>query len=194
VVPRPIAWVLTQNIQDPSPGELAVKKGFNLAPFSYFNAVCSEPPLLMISVGKKPNGDQKDTRANIVRHERLVVHIPSEHHIEDVTQSAATLPYGESEIDLLGVELVEESGWDLPRLAQCDIAMYCTLYDVQEIGPNKQALVFAEIQQLYVNDSVVGLDHKERAKVDAAKVSPLGRLGASEYASFGNVRSSKRPK
>ena len=55
LIPRPIAWVLSEN----SDG------GLNLAPFSYFNAVCSSPPLVMISVGKKPDGSFKDTRVNI---------------------------------------------------------------------------------------------------------------------------------
>ena len=49
LVPRPIAWVLSENASG----------SFNLAPFSYFNAVCSDPPLIMLSVGKKPDGSFK---------------------------------------------------------------------------------------------------------------------------------------
>jgi flavin reductase (DIM6/NTAB) family NADH-FMN oxidoreductase RutF len=49
--------------------------GFNLAPFSYFNAVSSDPPLLMLSVGKKPDGSPKDTRVNIEQRSRFVIHI-----------------------------------------------------------------------------------------------------------------------
>ena len=55
VIPRPVAWVLSEN----AGGD------YNLAPFSYFNAICSDPPLIMISVGKKPDGSSKDTRVNI---------------------------------------------------------------------------------------------------------------------------------
>lgn len=51
LVPRPIAWVLSENLSG----------SYNLAPFSYFTAVCSNPPLIMISVGKKPDGSPKDT-------------------------------------------------------------------------------------------------------------------------------------
>ena len=54
LIPRPVAWVLSDSGND----------GLNLAPFSYFNAVCSDPPLVMISVGKKPDGNQKDTCSN----------------------------------------------------------------------------------------------------------------------------------
>ena len=62
LVPRPIAWVLTDNGND----------SFNLAPFSYFNGVASDPPLLMISVGKKPDGTLKDTRTNIIERNEFV--------------------------------------------------------------------------------------------------------------------------
>ena len=59
IIPRPIAWVLTDSSSN------AEKDNFNLAPFSYFTAVSSEPPILMLSVGKKPNGDDKDTLINV---------------------------------------------------------------------------------------------------------------------------------
>ena len=59
VIPRPIAWVLTANDGDQSNHS---SSRFNLAPFSYFNAISSDPPLVMMSIGKKPDGEEKDTR------------------------------------------------------------------------------------------------------------------------------------
>ncbi|MET0093908.1 MAG: flavin reductase, partial [Sedimenticola sp.] len=55
LIPRPIAWVLSENADG----------GHNLAPFSYFSAVSSEPPLVMLSIGRRPDGTPKDTAANI---------------------------------------------------------------------------------------------------------------------------------
>jgi len=66
LVPRPVAWVLSENATG----------SYNLAPFSYFNAICSTPPLIMFSIGKKPDGADKDTRRNIIERKRFTVHIP----------------------------------------------------------------------------------------------------------------------
>ncbi len=66
LMPRPIAWVLTEHENG----------SYNLAPFSFFTAVCSEPPILMLSVGLKPTGEFKDTRTNLERSQRCVIHIP----------------------------------------------------------------------------------------------------------------------
>lgn len=67
VIPRPIAWVLTESS----------KANYNLAPFSYFTAVSSQPPLMMFSIGKKPTGERKDTVVNLERQQHCVVHIAS---------------------------------------------------------------------------------------------------------------------
>lgn len=187
IIPRPIAWVLTDN------GENA-KQAYNLAPYSYFTAVSSDPALVMISVGKKPEGEIKDTRVNLKERKHCVIHIAHEQDAQDVTDSAATLAHGESEVDKLGIELIEVEGWPLPRIARCPVAMQCSLYDLHEIGPNKQGIIFCQVHAVYVDDSVVGYDDKQRVKIDAKAISPLSRLGASEYASFGEVFTIARPK
>ena len=71
IIPRPIAWVLSNNSDD----------SLNLAPFSYFNAVCSDPPLCMLSMGKKPNGTTKDTVANLIEEAYCVVHIATPNNL-----------------------------------------------------------------------------------------------------------------
>ena len=185
VIPRPIAWVLTDN---------GAKQSFNLAPFSYFNAVCSDPPLVMLSMGSKPDGQVKDTRRNILDHKHLVIHIPHENQAADVTASAATLPHGHSEVEELGLALVEQAGWSLPRLECCKVAMLCEHHQLTELGPNKQAVFFCEIKRLYLDETAIQLDSKGRTKVMADQISPLGRLGANEYATFGNAFQVTRPR
>ncbi|MFT5085059.1 MAG: flavin reductase (DIM6/NTAB) family NADH-FMN oxidoreductase RutF [Lentisphaeria bacterium] len=189
IIPRPIAWILTDN------GEIrgADVPSYNLAPFSYFNAVCSDPPLVMISLGKKPSGEAKDTRVNIEQRHNLVIHIAGESDASAVTASAATLPHGESEVDALNMKLVDQPGWLLPRLSDAKIAMACTLYEIKELGPQRQALIFCQINQVFVTDEAVTYDNKQRTKVDASVISPLARLGASEYATFGEVFTIVRP-
>ena len=182
IVPRPIAWVLTDS----------GKQNYNLAPFSYFTAVSSAPPLMMFSVGKKPNGDVKDTVKNITATKQCVIHIASENDANLVTQTAATLDHGESEVSINDIALEEFCGFDLPRIKNCKIAFGCELFEIQQMGEAPQTLVFVRVKQLYLNDEVVELDEKGRIKVHADKVSPLARLGGGEYSGisepFGIVR------
>ena len=186
IIPRPIAWILTRN----------ENKSFNLAPFSYFNAVCSEPPLVMTSIGYKKNGEKKDTRRNIERTAEYVVHIASSEHAQPLTDSAAEFPSEESEVTALGLQLDQCFGVDrLPRLLISRVALYCRLYEIQEIGPRKQGLIFGEIVAAYYADAVVQGSAKQsgqRLTVDAQKVDPLGRLGGDDYTTFGEIVTIRR--
>ncbi|MDU0114716.1 flavin reductase family protein [Psychrosphaera aquimarina] len=184
IIPRPIAWVLTDS------GD----QNYNLAPFSYFTAVSSAPPLLMFSVGKKPDGSAKDTTVNVKQNKKLVIHIANSDQSKAVTASAATLEHGESELLSTGLETVEFEGFSLPRLKDCHIAFACTLFETQELGETPQTLIFAKIEHIYINDEVINIDDKGRVKVLANKVNPLSRLGGSEYGSLGDIISNIRPK
>jgi len=186
VVPRPIAWVLSEN-EDNS---------VNLAPFSFFNAICSEPPLLVISIGKKATGEAKDTRRNILSGRDCVIHIASVAHANAVSLSATDLQYGDSEVKHGQLAVTEFPGCPLPRLRDCHIAYHCRLYDSHEIGPHQQAIIYVEVLQLYVKDDVIThSEHngKQRYTIDTQKVDPLARLGGATYADLGNLITVERP-
>lgn len=183
LVPRPIAWVLSENGQG----------RYNLAPFSYFTAVSSDPPLLMISLGKKSPGQDKDTRVNIERRREFVVHIADTTLLEPVNASAATLPEEVSEVDLLGLEVVPFDGFRLPRLQRCRIAFGCECHDILEIGALPQALLFGRMRTLYIDDALCRHDEQGRLRVDVAALDPLARLGAGEYAGLGDIMKIERP-
>jgi len=183
VVPRPIAWVLSKNTQ----GTL------NLAPFSYFTAISSDPAILMYAVGQKPSGEYKDSVVNVEENNELVIHIADSELAHDVTQSAATLPNDQSELDLLDLRLVEFSGFGLPRIEKAKVAFGCKLHQVVEMGELPMKLVFVEVTQAYIDDENIQLDEKGRSKVDALKLDPLARLGGAEYANLKAVFKSARP-
>ena len=184
IIPRPIAWALT----DSGNGS------FNLAPFSYFTAVSSAPPILMLSVGKKPNGDSKDTLVNVINNKKMVIHIASDKHAQLVTKTAETLAHGESELHNTNISTTEFAGFSLPRLAQCDIAYGCELYEIKELGDVPQSLIFVEVKQVYINDNVADIDEKQRIKVHADRIKPLARLGGGEYATIKKPFEIVRPK
>lgn len=183
IIPRPIAWALTDSDNG----------SYNLAPFSYFTAVSSKPALLMLSVGKKSNGDNKDTLTNIINNKKMVIHIASADQAELVTQTAKTLDHGESELDDTGLSTTAFEHFPLPRLTDCDIAFGCELYETKQLGDAAQTLIFVEVKQLYVNDHMVTKTDSERIKIAAHKIAPLARLGGGEYASIDEPFTLQRP-
>jgi len=188
LVPRPIAWVLSRNADD----------SYNLAPFSYFSAVCSDPPLLMVSIGKRTDGSPKDTLANIRERKHFVVHIAHSDQIDAVNASAGSLLPGESEVDALQLATcpfasMTLEGFDLPRLTDARIAYACECYRIDQIGNQSQTLLFGRIHAIHVDDSIVEHSDKGRLKIDSKKLDPLARLGADEYLCAGQPKRLKRP-
>jgi flavin reductase (DIM6/NTAB) family NADH-FMN oxidoreductase RutF len=184
LVPRPIAWVLSEIDKDK----------YNLAPFSYFNAVCSNPPLIMLSVGKKPDGSFKDTRVNIEQRRDFVVHIAHRDVLLELNESSATLNADISELDQLGIETTAFEGSRLPRIRACKVAYACECYDIHELGSTPQSVIYGRVNQMYIDDAITSMNDKGRLKVHAEKLSPIARLGADEYMGFGEVISLTRPK
>ncbi|MGD2173599.1 MAG: flavin reductase family protein [Gammaproteobacteria bacterium] len=184
VIPRPIAWLLTENSD----------AGYNLAPFSYFNAVCSDPPLVIVSIGKRDDGSDKDSIRNIREREEFVIHVASDDQLAPLNQTSASLPPGESEVDANDLALTRVEGFHMPRLSDCKIAFFCRRHDIQMIGNNKQqSLLFAEVKEIYVSDDCAEINEQGRLQIHADAVRPLSRLGASQFASFGEILSAKRP-
>jgi flavin reductase (DIM6/NTAB) family NADH-FMN oxidoreductase RutF len=185
IIPRPIAWVLSDN------GTGAAQR-YNLAPFSYFNAVCSDPPLLMVSIGKKPDGSIKDTRRNILERGKFVVHIAHSGQVDAVNASSADLPAGTSELDALGLETVAFGDFPLPRLRDARVAFACERYQVMEVG--EQAIVFGLVRSAYIDDSIAVADAQGRLQIDALGLDPLSRLGGDQYGVLGQVVTRRRPR
>lgn len=183
IIPRPIAWVLSEN-EDAS---------LNLAPFSYFNAVCSDPPLLMLSMGKKPSRDSKDTARNLQVGAVCTVHIAHAQQADIVTATAATLEYGESEAAVNNIELCQHNDWPIMRIKDTPIAYFCKVHSRQEIGNTPQQLIFLEAKELFISDDAAN-QSDGRINISALSINPLARLGASQYANLGEVFTKARPK
>ena len=81
----------------------------------------------------------------------------------------------------------------LPRLAACRIALACELYDFRELGPRRQALILGRVNRLFVDDTVVITGARGLVRLAADKVQPVGRLGGSQYVTFGQVLDIPRP-
>ena len=183
LIPRPIAWVLSEN----EGGD------FNLAPFSWFNAVSSDPPLLMLSVGRKPGGGRKDTWANIEARDGFVVHIPRVQDAAAVTLSSGSYPEGMSELALCHLDTAPVQGHRLPRIVGPMVAFFCRREAIHALGEPTRAVIYGRVTHVHVEDQAVRVTEANRWVVDPEQVDPLARLGGSEFAGLGQRLNVPRP-
>jgi flavin reductase (DIM6/NTAB) family NADH-FMN oxidoreductase RutF len=162
VVPRPIAWVTTLN-RDGS---------VNAAPFSFFNAMGSDPGLLVMSVGNHEPTRPKDTAANIKRTGFFVVQMVSEELAERMNLTATEFPEGVSEVEVAGLELAPSRHVPVPRIAQAPAGFECRLHSVLEIGRNR--LIIGEVLGAFVHDAFVADAHRQHIKTEALHL--IGRM------------------
>ena len=180
VTPRPIAWVSTCSASGVS----------NLAPFSFFQVISSEPPTLLINVGFK-DGLPKDTARNARDTGELVVQLVSAEQAEAMNASAAALPHGLSEFEHCGIASEAASIVNVQRVSGAPIAFECRVAQILPYpteSPNCQ-LIFAEVLLAHIDDRVLD----ERGRVDAARLDLVGRLGGATYSYTRELFEMQRP-
>jgi len=163
VVPRPIAWVTSQS----SEGVV------NLAPFSFFNAVGSNPLYLLISVGRNDDGSRKDTANNISANGEFVVNMVTEDLLAAMNVSAADFPSDESELVAAGLSMAGSERIKVPRVAESQASMECKLHSAQALGA--YTIFVGEVVMFHVADHLLG----ERMHING--FAPIGRLGSPSY-------------
>ena len=169
ITPRPIAWVSSCD-QD---GRL------NLAPFSFFNGVCSHPPTVAFSPVNRPDGSQKDTVLNIESTGQFVVNMVSAELARPMHQTSAEYPREVDEFAEVGVTPLASERVRPPRVSESPLQMECELTQVVRIGEGGLAanLILGKILIIHARDSVLD----ERGKIDADKVDTIGRMGGRWY-------------
>lgn len=168
VTPRPIAWVSTRSREGIS----------NLAPFSFFQVISSDPPTLLINVGLK-DGMPKDTARNAQDTGELVVQLVGAEQAEAMNASAAALPHGISEFEHCGIDSEPAQLMNVSRVCAAPIAFECRVAQILPYpaeSPNCQ-LIFAEVLLAHVDDKVLN----ERGRIDPARLDLVGRLGGISY-------------
>ncbi|THE64053.1 flavin reductase family protein [Salinadaptatus halalkaliphilus] len=163
VVPRPIGWISTRS-------EDGVD---NLAPYSFFNAVSVDPPILMFSPVDRPDG-LSDTTVNVRETEAFVVNLVTHEFAEAMNQTSAELPSTESEFDHADLERAPSERVDPPRVAGVAAAFECELYDIIDVGSN--SVVLGEAVSIHVRDDIT-----TDGKVDTSKLEIVGRLAGGAY-------------
>ncbi|HEX9997826.1 MAG TPA: flavin reductase family protein [Abditibacterium sp.] len=164
VVPRPIALVTSQN-----------EAGLvNAAPFSFFNMVGANPPLVILGIGDKSENEPKDSARNIRQTREFVVNMVSRAMSEAMNVCAVDFPAEMSELEAAKLEVEVSSIVRVPRLKHAPAALECRQHSTLQIGENR--LIIGEVLALYVADALVDAEKKY---VDSAALDLIGRMGGA---------------
>jgi flavin reductase (DIM6/NTAB) family NADH-FMN oxidoreductase RutF len=176
IIPRPIAWILTE-------GEV-----LNIAPFSYFAPLSSQPATLMVSIGHRADGTPKDTLRNLRETKKCVVSIVDEAHFEAMHKSSKGLDPSESEVEIFDIP-VQKCIEGFPPMPQgIKVAFFCEyLQEVDLIGSTTIPVIL-EIKHLYLDNEIIS--DQENITLEFSSIARTGR----EYANINkNIKTPKIP-
>jgi flavin reductase (DIM6/NTAB) family NADH-FMN oxidoreductase RutF len=170
VLPRPIGWISSINHEGQP----------NLAPYSFFNAVCPNPPTVIFCPNiRSTDGGQKDTLNNILSTGEFVVNIVTERLAEAMNLSSTEFPAEFNEFEAAGLTAAPSLVVQPPRVAESPIHFECLVREIIEIGsgPGGGSIVVGEIVHIHIDETVlIGTD-----KIDLLRLQPIGRLAGNAY-------------
>lgn len=182
IVPRPIAFVSSQ-----SPDGV-----LNLAPFSFFNGVCSNPPtVLFCPMVRGSDGHKKDTLLNIEATREYVVNIVNEDIVRQMNETAAEVPPDVDEFKLSGLTPVPSLIVKPPRVLESPVSMECKLQQVVYIGDGSigsGSVVIGTVVQFHVRE-----DLYHAGRIETAELKPVARLAGAHYCPVREIFELERP-
>ena len=153
VVPRPIALVTT----------ISADGKINAAPFSFFNVLGANPPIVAFAPGDREDGTPKDTARNVRATHEFVVNLVDEAIAEKMNLCAASLPYGENELAHAGFTAAPSSLVKPPRIAEAPVSLECAEWGTLQIGGNR--VVIGLVKRLHLRDEFFDAEkHASAAK------------------------------
>ncbi|NJP38751.1 flavin reductase family protein [Alkalicoccus luteus] len=179
VTPRPIALVTS----------LSDAGVLNAAPFSYFNIVSADPPLISLAIGRK-EGQQKDTCRNILHSNEFVVHVVTEDNVRQANEASASLKPDESEVVRAGMTPEPSQVVAVPSLKESPIRLECRLerHLILEGEESAKDLILSRIVHYEIEEKLI-----KDGDVRTDKLKPVSRLGGKQYAGLGSIFELERP-
>jgi len=166
IVPRPIALVTT----------LGSNGVANAAPFSMFNMVGEDPPILMLSINRLTDGRLKDTAANILHNQEFVVHMSDEPIAAQMHACGESFPASVSELTQVGFTSVPSRTVKPPRILEAPVAFECVLQE--KLETESRYVFIGRIQWMAARDGLIDTD---KWRVNLREYHPVARFGASFY-------------
>ena len=165
IVPRPIALVTSKN-----------ENGLvNAAPFSFFNIVGADPPLIVLGVGNRAPGEGKDTARNIRANGEFVVNLVDENLAAAMNVCAVDFPSDWSEIEAADLELCDSKLVKVPRLKASPVALECREVQTLEIGRNR--VIMGEIVAIWIREEFVNANNFHISTPDLKLIGRMGGAG-----------------
>jgi flavin reductase (DIM6/NTAB) family NADH-FMN oxidoreductase RutF len=182
ILPRPIAFITSEN-------ENGVVNG---APFSFFNVVCANPPLVSIAIGRKKDGSKKDTSRNILNQKEFVIHTVDRHNVKQINDCSADYSEEISEIEKVGFTLCKSKFVSVPSIKEANVKLECIYYNHMEVGGSTEEpaadLIIGEVVGVYVDDKIWIND-----EISTAHLKPVGRLARTDYTEINEMFAIPRP-
>jgi flavin reductase (DIM6/NTAB) family NADH-FMN oxidoreductase RutF len=173
VAPRPIAWVTSMDRD----GNL------NAAPFSAYNYLCTDPPIVGMGVTNRPGRDAlpKDTARNIRRTGEFVINVVTEDLLEKMNICATDFPAGVNELEMAGLTTAPSSVVKVPRIAEAHAALECIEFTSMEIGRSR--IILGRVVAMYVEDRFLVPEHDGAGPyIRAEELHAIGRMnGLGNY-------------
>jgi flavin reductase (DIM6/NTAB) family NADH-FMN oxidoreductase RutF len=166
VTPRPIAFVTT----------ISPDGKINAAPFSFFNLLGGDPPILAFAPGDRDDDTPKDTARNIRLSHEFVVNLVDEAIAEAMNQCAASLPYGENELVSAGLHTCDSSVIRPPRIAESPVSLECKEWGTLQIGGNR--VVIGLVKRVHLRDE---LFDAEKNRIRSDKLFLIGRMASPNW-------------
>jgi flavin reductase (DIM6/NTAB) family NADH-FMN oxidoreductase RutF len=166
VTPRPIAWVTT----------VSPEGAVNAAPFSFFNVLGAQPPILGFCPGNRDDGTPKDTARNVRLTHEFVVNLVDEDLAEAMNKTAASVPYGTNELEIAGLTTAPSSVVKAPRIAEAPASLECVEWGTLQIGDNR--LIIGLIKRVHVRDA---LFDPETLRVRSEAFHVVGRMASPHW-------------
>jgi flavin reductase (DIM6/NTAB) family NADH-FMN oxidoreductase RutF len=166
ITPRPIAWVTT----------LDETGTVNAAPFSFFNALGANPPIIGFAPGDRDDGSPKDTARNIRRSHEFVVNLVDETVADAMNRTSASFPYGVSELESAGLTAVASSVVEPPRIGEAPASLECNEWGTLQIGGNR--VIIGLIRRVHVRDTLID-PQKLRIRTELFHV--IGRMASPNW-------------
>ena len=183
VVPRPIGWVSTLDAMDQP----------NLAPFSFFNAVCANPPhLLFCPMVRGMDRSSKDTLNNVRATGEFVINIVTEELAEAMNITATELPPGINEFERANLQSAPSVVVRPPRVAESPVHFECKLAQIIDLGdggPGSGSIVIGRVVHVHVDERVL----IDGDKIDLLELKPIGRLAGFGYTRVTDLFEMVRP-
>lgn len=179
VVPRPIGFISSISLT----GER------NLAPFSFFNAVCGDPPMVFFSASNRE--PRKDTYLNVKATGEFVVNIVGEEIAEKMNLTSGDYPYGADEFQIAGLTPIPSDLVRPPRVQESHVNMECKVVHILDLSarPAGTTMFVGEVIRFHVDDALL-----DNYRVDSSKLRAIGRMGGNEYARTSDRFELIRPK